>query len=114
MKTYQQKGNESLLIINHRTSKKILINDVVLLKGNINYTIFQLQCGKETLVPHSIKFFEPYLETRGFLRIHRSYMVNPNHVKDYNEEHEILTMTNGQKANISRRRKHTMKDFIEG
>lgn len=113
MKTYQQKGNKSLLIINHRTSKKILINDVVLLKGNINYTIFQLQCGKETLVPHSIKFFEPYLETHGFLRIHRSYMVNPSYVKAYNQEQEILTMTNGYKANISRRRKASLKDLIE-
>lgn len=75
MKTYQQKGNESLLIINHKTSKKILIKDVVLLKGDINYTIFQLQCGKEKVVSHSIEFFEPFLETHGFLRIHRSFMI---------------------------------------
>ena len=113
MKTYQQKGSESLLIINHRTSKKILIDDVVLLKGNINYTIFQLQCGSEKVVPHSIKFFEPYLEKRGFLRIHRSYMVNLNYVKEYNQEHEVLTMSNGHKANISRRRKQAMKGFGE-
>jgi DNA-binding LytR/AlgR family response regulator len=113
MKTYQQKGSESLLIINHRTSKKILIDDVVLLKGNINYTIFQLQCGKEKLVPHSIKFFEPYLETHGFLRVHRSFMINPYYVKEYNQEQEILTMSNGQQASISRRRKHAMKGFGE-
>ena len=104
MKTYQQKGNKSLLIVNHRTSKKILINDVVLLKGDINYTTFHLQGGEAKVVAHSIKFFEPYLETQGFLRVHRSFMVNPNHVKEYNQEHEILTMTNGQKANISRRK----------
>jgi DNA-binding LytR/AlgR family response regulator len=113
MKTYQQKGNESLLIINHRTSKKILINDVVLLKGDVNYTIFQLQCGAEKVVAHSIKFFEPYLETLGFIRIHRSFMVNPNYVKNYNQEHEFLMMTNGQKANISRRRKLTLKGLVE-
>jgi DNA-binding LytR/AlgR family response regulator len=105
MKTYQQKGNESLLIINHRTSKKILLNDVVLLKGHINYTTFHLQCGSEKLVPHSIKL--------GFLRIHRSFMVNPNYVKSYNKENEVLTMSNGHQANISRRRKHTLKDLVE-
>jgi DNA-binding LytR/AlgR family response regulator len=113
MKTYQQKGNESLLIINHRTSKKILINDVVLLKGDVNYTIFQLQCGKEKVVPHSLKFFEPYLETLGFLRIHRSFMINPNYVKSYNKDQEVLTMSNGQNAYISRRRRHTLKGFSE-
>jgi DNA-binding LytR/AlgR family response regulator len=112
MKTYQQKGNDSLLIINHRTLKKILINDVVLLKGDVNYTTFHLQCGAEKLVPHSIKFFEPYLETHGFLRVHRAFMVNPKYVKSYNQENEILTMSNGQKATISRRRKHTLKDLV--
>lgn len=113
MKTYQQKGDNSLLIINHKTSRKISIKDVVLLEGDINYTIFHLKCGKEKLVAHSIKFFEPFLETHGFLRVHRSFMINPNHVKEYNQEHEILTMTNGQKANISRRKKHTLKGFGE-
>ena len=113
MKTYQQKGNESLLIINHKTSKKILINDVVLLKGDVNYTTFHLQCGKEKVVAHSIKFFEPFLETHGFLRVHRSFMVNPIYVKEYNQEHEFLTMTTGQKAHISRRRRHTLKGLGE-
>jgi DNA-binding LytR/AlgR family response regulator len=113
MKTYQQKGNDSLLIINHRTSKKILLHDVVLLKGDINYTTFHLQCGSEKVVAHSIKFFEPHLEKFGFLRIHRSFMVNPTYVKSYNKENEVLTMSNGHQANISRRRKHTLKDLVE-
>ncbi|MES2519478.1 MAG: LytTR family DNA-binding domain-containing protein [Bacteroidota bacterium] len=113
MKTYQQGGNDRLLIINHKTSRKILINNVVLLKGNVNYTIFYLQGGIEKVVAHTLKFFEPFLETHGFLRIHRSFMVNPNYVKEYNHEQEFLTMTNGQKANISRRRKHTLKNFVE-
>jgi DNA-binding LytR/AlgR family response regulator len=111
MKTYQQKGNNSLLIINHKTSKKVFINDVVLLKGDINYTIFYLESGKQKVVAHSIKFFEPFLETHGFLRVHRSFMINPNHVKGYNQNDEFLMMTNGQRADISRRRKSVLKDF---
>jgi DNA-binding LytR/AlgR family response regulator len=78
MKTYQQKGNNSLLILNHKTSKKVFVSDVILLKGDINYTIFYLENGKQKIVAHPIKFFEPYLETHGFLRIHRSFLINPN------------------------------------
>ncbi|MES2519480.1 MAG: LytTR family DNA-binding domain-containing protein [Bacteroidota bacterium] len=113
MKTYQQKGNTSLLIINHKTSSKVLINNVVLLKGDVNYTTFYLESGKEKVVAHTMKFFERFLETHGFLRVHRSFMVNPNYVKEYNHEQEFLTMTNGHKATISRRRKHTLKNFVE-
>jgi len=111
MKTYQQKGNNSLLIINHKTSKKVFIDDVILLKGDVNYTILYLENGKQKLVAHSIKFYEPYLKTHGFLRVHRSYMINPNHVKEHNQIDEYLMMTNGQKADISRRRRFILKDF---
>ncbi len=113
MKTYQQKGNESLLIINQKTLKKVLLQNVVLLKSNVNYTTFYLQHGKEKVVAHTLKFFEDYLETRGFLRVHRSFMINPNFVKEYNHKQEFITMINGHKATISRRRKCILKDFVE-
>jgi DNA-binding LytR/AlgR family response regulator len=111
MKTYQQKGNTALLILNHKTSKKVLIENVVLLKGDINYTTIYLEYGSKKVVAHPIKFFEPYLETHGFLRVHRSFMINPDHVKEYNQNEEFLMMTNGQKADISRRKKSILKQL---
>lgn len=112
MKTYQQKGNNTLLILNHKTSAKVLINSVILIKGDINYTKFYMEGGRERIVAHSIKFFENHLENHGFLRVHRAFMINPNYVKMYDAELEILTMSNGQKATISRRRKAVLKDFV--
>ncbi len=112
MKTYKQKGNNTLLILNQKTSVKVLINSVILIKGYINYTKFYMESGKEKTVAHSIKFFENHLETHGFLRVHRAFMINPNYVKAYNSEQEVLTMSNGQIANISRRRKHTLKGWV--
>lgn len=113
MKTYQQKGKETLLILNQRTVQKILIDNVVLLKGNINYTTFYLRHGEERVVAHTLKFFEPYLETHGFLRVHRAFMINPNFVKEYNQNDEFLTMSNGHIATIARRRKSVLKHFVE-
>lgn len=65
MKTYQQKGNDSLLILNHKTLVKMLINNTVLTKGDINYSIFCMKNGQEKLVSHTVKFFEAHLETHG-------------------------------------------------
>ena len=112
MKTYLQKGNKSLLIINHKTSKKVFVSDVILLEGNINYTIFYLEDGRTKVVAHSIKFFEPFLETHGFLRTHRSFMINPKHISAYNYEDENITMSNGQKAFISRRKKRSVQNQL--
>lgn len=112
MKTYQQKGNNALLILNQKTSAKVLITNVILIKGDINYTKFYMNGGREQVVAHSIKFFETHLKTHGFLRVHRAFMINPNYVTEYDSQHEVLTMTNGQKATISRRRKQNLKQLI--
>lgn len=112
MKTYQQSGkNQNLFILNHRTSKKVFVNSIVLLKGNINYTIVHFVNGNTKVIAHSIKFFEPFLVKHGFLRTHRAFLVNPEHISGYNQVEEVLMMSNGQKANISRRRKSVIKNL---
>jgi DNA-binding LytR/AlgR family response regulator len=113
MKTYQQKGSNALLILNHKTYHKVFIDSVILIKGDVNYTKFYMEGGIEKLVAHSIKFFESHLETHGFLRVHRAFMINPNYVRNYDAEQEILIMSNGQIANISRRRRSILRDFVE-
>ena len=109
MKTYKQKGNNNILILNHKTSSKVLIKSVILIEGDINYTKFYLEGGKEKTVAHTIKFFESHLESHGFLRVHRAFMINPNYVQKYDEALNIITMSNGQQASISRRRKGVLK-----
>ena len=112
MKKYEQKGNDSLLILNHRTSKKVLINQVVLLKGDTNYTTIFMDDGKKKVLAHSIKYYENFLETHGFMRVHKTIMINPNHIKTYNQDERKLIMTNGQQAIISRRKEHFAKKFV--
>jgi DNA-binding LytR/AlgR family response regulator len=112
MKIYQQKGNSEFLILNHKTSTKVFVKSVILIKADINYTKFYLVGGKVRTVAHSIKFFENHLETHGFLRVHRAFIINPDFVKTYNSEQESLTMSNGQIANISRRRKGILKGLV--
>jgi DNA-binding LytR/AlgR family response regulator len=109
MKTYVQTGNNALLILNHKTSTKVFVNTVVLLEGDVNYTIVHLEDGKQKLVAHSLKFFEAFLETHGFIRTHRSYMINPIHVKNLNPQEYKVLMNNGHEATISRRKKDIFK-----
>ena len=109
MKTYQPKGNDGLLIINYKTSKKVLIKNVILLKSSLNYTILYLESGKMKVMSHTLKFYEKFLRTHGFLRVHRAFMINPNYVKEYCQNEEFITMTNGHQAQISRRRRHELR-----
>jgi two-component system LytT family response regulator len=75
----------------------------MLLKGKANYTIFILSDGREKVVAHTLKYFASYLETYDFQRVHRASMINPNYVKSYNEQSNIITMHNQMSVQISRR-----------
>lgn len=109
MKTYIQKGNAPLLIINHKTSKKVLIKNVVLLEGNVNYTTLYLESGRKEILSHTLKFYETFLKNYGFLRVHRGYLINPKHVKEYCYDNYVVTMNGGQQATISRRKVNELR-----
>jgi DNA-binding LytR/AlgR family response regulator len=111
MKTYRQIGNTSLLIINHKTSAKVFVDNIVLIKGDANYSTIYMDGGKEKVVSHTIKFYENHLENYGFLRVHRGYIINPNYVKEYNPNDESIIMKNGLKAVVSRRKKYLLRNF---
>ena len=77
----------------------------MLLKGKANYTTFVLNDGREKVVAHTLKYFESFLQTYGFQRVHRGSMINPNYVKSYDEQSNIITMDNQMSVQISRRRR---------
>jgi DNA-binding LytR/AlgR family response regulator len=112
MKTYRQEGNTSLLTINHKTSAKVFVRNIVLIKGDANYSTIYMDGGKEKLVSHTIKFYENHLENFGFLRVHRGYIINPHYLKTYNPEDESIVMQNGLKAVVSRRKKYLLRNLM--
>jgi DNA-binding LytR/AlgR family response regulator len=111
MKTYQHLTNGNQLVINKKTSVKVPIKEVVLLKGEINYTTFYLRFGRNKVVAHTLKFFESFLEEQGFVRAHRSCIINPKFVQEYDKNNQILLMSNGEVVNISRRRQKGFENF---
>ncbi len=111
MKTYKQTTNENHLVLNKKTSIKVSIKDVVLLKGEINYTIFHFKYGRNKVVSYTLKFFEEYLTTQGFVRVHRSCIINPKFVKEYDRSTQMLLMANGEMVSISRRRQKEFEGF---
>ena len=90
MKIYQPCENNKVIILNQKTSKKVFIHDVMLLRAETNYTHFVLCSGSEFLVAHPIRFFEEFLNEHGFIRVHRRYMVNPSHVTNIDNSLEFV------------------------
>jgi DNA-binding LytR/AlgR family response regulator len=88
-----------------RTKKTIPLQDIIMLQGMVNYTILHLQGGRKILVPRTLKLFEVILENYDFLRTHRGFIINCEHLQSIDNEGVSMCMTNNLQASVSRRRK---------
>jgi DNA-binding LytR/AlgR family response regulator len=97
------------LKINRKTDKFVWVDDVVMLRGAVNYSTVYLQNGKQIMIAHTLKYFEDILQDYGFLRVHRAYLINPKHLLGYDRENQKLFLSQGLSADVSRRRAKNLK-----
>jgi two-component system, LytTR family, response regulator len=84
----------------------ILLQDVIYCEANSSYTRFCLLNKKQVVTSKTIKEYECLLADNFFVRVHRSYLINLRHVKEYRRgEDGIITMTNGHEIKLAKRKK---------
>lgn len=77
---------------------------IIRLEGESNYTKFFFTDRKHLLISKTLKEYEEILSDYGFLRVHKSHLVNKKHVVNYSHD-GMLTMADQSRVEISRRRK---------
>lgn len=81
-------------------------DEVVMLKSDKSYTTIYLSSDQEIVVSKTLKEVEKKFQFSQFYRVHNSYLINLNHVKEYLKGlGGELIMTNGETASISRTKK---------
>lgn len=95
--------------INIAADGKIYLLDqeeVVMLKSDKSYTTIYLTNERSLLVSKTLKEVEKKFDFPQFFRVHNSYLININHVKEYLKSlGGELIMSNGMSASISRNKK---------
>ena len=87
------------------------LKDIVYCKANDNLTDFFFADGKRKTICKTLKHFDDVLGSSGFLRIHKSHLINLEHVKGYKRgKGGYAQMSNGDELEIAVRRK---ADFFE-
>ena len=99
------------LILNARLKQLIAIDQILYLEGDINYTSFDFQSQRRTIIAHPLKHFEADLLPWGFLRIHRSHIVNSRFVQSTNLLENTLTLVDGTVLRVARRRVKEVSGF---
>ncbi|HEY3403670.1 MAG TPA: LytTR family DNA-binding domain-containing protein [Ohtaekwangia sp.] len=89
----------------------VTINSILYCEAVDNFTRFYFEAGTPLLICRTLKYFEEVLKEHRFLRIHRSYVVNPDFVVRYSKgKGGYVTMKNNQELEISPNKK---KEFLE-
>ena len=80
-------------------------DDLIRLEADGCYTLVIIKDGKNKMVSHTLKDFEDTLPKENFFRIHKSHLINLKYIKEYsNYSGNYVTMTDGSKVEISRRK----------
>lgn len=82
------------------------VREIVRARANDNLTDIYLSGGTHKLVCKTLKFFEETLNGLGFIRVHKSHLINMDHVQSYRKgQGGTAIMSDGAEVEISVRRK---------
>jgi two-component system LytT family response regulator len=89
----------------------INLSDIIRCDSDGNYTYFLLTTGKKIIVSRTLGEYEQMFADDNFFRIHRSHLINLEHVKKYIKgEGGYVIMSDDSQAEVSRRNKN---EFLE-
>ena len=94
------------------------LKDILFCEASGSYTNFYFNDKHSVCTAKTIHDYEELLEDAGFVRIHKSYLVNLLHVKEYlRGEGGSVILSNGKEIEVSRRKKDIflsrMKEFYK-
>lgn len=101
--------NKKLVLPTTTGFEVVAIKDIVRLSGSSNYTEIFLTDGKKKVVSKVLKFFEEMLFDQGFMRVHKSHIINLEQIKKYHKGRGgSIELTDGSEIEVSPNKKQEL------
>ena len=89
----------------------VQVKDIIRCQANGNFTDFFLLDESKKMICRSLKFYEEILSELGFIRVHKSHLVNMEYIGSYKKgKGGQLIMKNGDTIDVSPGRKRDLLD----
>lgn len=83
------------------------VKDIIRCEASSNYTIVVVAGSKKVMVTKTLRQFEEILDPYGFIRVHRSHLVNPEHVIKLSKTDGVqIEMSDGVLVDVSSNQKN--------
>lgn len=87
----------------------VRLDDILCCQSDGAYSYVYFLDGSKLYISKTLRFLEDALCSFHFFRVHNTYIVNLNHVKQYSKaDGGIIIMTDGRKIRVSRSRKEEL------
>lgn len=104
---------QKIALPQHNEIRYVSVNEIVRCEADNTYTYFFLINGDKILISKPLKEYSDLLKPQGFLRTHQSHLVNPTFVKSWlKEDGGVLLMNNGDKIQVSRANRESVKNLL--
>ncbi len=91
----------------------VQVSDIIHVESHSSYSNFHLTNGMEILSTKTLKEQDELLSPFNFVRIHRSHLVNFNHIVEYEKaDGGFVVMSNGDKLAVSQYRKDILLERL--
>ncbi len=107
----QRVEDQVFFLPTYEGERKMALKSIVRIEGERNYSYLFLSDDKKILSSKTLGYFEEILSDKGFLRCHRSHLVNRIHVTDIKSTSEFV-MKGQTLVPISRRKKSEAKSWF--
>ncbi len=106
--------NQKIMLPTMEGFEIVNINTIIYCEAADNFTRFFFEQEQPQLICRTLKYFEDILTEHRFLRIHRSFLINPDFVVRYSKgKGGSVTMKNNQELEISPLKKKEFLDLFE-
>ena len=89
------------------------LDEILRLEADRNYTAIHLIGKRPFVASKTLKHFEEMLEGFGFIRTHKSHLVNPKHITRLSHNNEYILLSDGSKVEVSRRKKEEVQQHLK-
>ncbi len=105
---------QCLAIVGGATIDFVQMGDILYCEADGGYTVLHLTGGQTLLSSKALNHFERTLPGDQFIRVNRNYLLHRRYIRQYRSTGEtgLVTMTDGERVEVSRRKKHAFLDFI--
>lgn len=92
----------------------IELKEILYCQSSSSYTYFHLINKRKLISSYPLKQYDDILSDRNFFRVHKSFLVNLLHIKNYRKgEGGTIVMTDGQEIEVSRRNKESLMKIFK-